>query len=78
MLDLQRIVDPRAPGREVGVGELGIELAVPGLQLLESPALQIAAQVERGGELARRLRAQREAMMAAAVAQDEIQVGERQ
>ena len=46
--------------------------------MLEGPTLQIAANVERGGELARGLRAQREPMMAAAVAHDEIQVGERQ
>ena len=78
VLNLQRIVEPGAPGREVGVGEFGIEPAVPGLQLLERPALQIAAQVERGGELARRLRPQRETMMAAAIAHDQVQVGQGQ
>ncbi len=69
---LERVVDPRLPDREVHVVEGGVDPAVPALELGHGPPDEVAANLDRCAQLARRLRPQREAVMPAVVLEQEI------
>ena len=59
---------PLTPARKVGIGQLGVQFAVPARELREAIAAKIAAHVQRRGKFGGRHRAQTETMaMSAAV-----------
>src|SRR5499426_2240060 len=70
---VERVVDPRLPGRQVDIVERGVQAAVPLRELGDGTADEIAPQLERRGELVRQLGADREAMVAAVVLQQEVE-----
>ncbi len=68
---VERIVDPAPPGNEIRVFELGVHLPDAFARIGELNRIQLAAHVERGGELGGRLRLESEPMAPQeAVAQD--------
>src|SRR5207244_13172192 len=51
---IERVVDPRPPGSEVGVAELGVEPAVPGRGIGSAAAFQLGTQFDARAQLLRR------------------------
>ena len=68
-----RIIDPGAPDGEVGIVQLGVDVALPDVQLVEVVPLEIAANVDPRCQLGRGLGGQAEAMLVAAVVELDVQ-----
>ena len=75
---IERVVDPRPPGREVGVAELGVEPAVPGRGIGRAAAFQLGTQFETRAERLRRTSREPDRMVVARISQAQVQRGKRQ
>ena len=76
--NVDRVVNPGAPGSQIDAGQIGIDLAAPRAQIGERCAIKIGAQIEHVGEPHRRRAAQRHAVAVAAAAGDQVNIGQRQ
>ena len=74
----KRVVEPGTPHRQIGVVDLDKRLTLPGLCLLDTPAAEITAQIDSGGEFGRRHGGQAEAMLSPIVVEGEVDVLENQ
>ena len=77
-LDVGRVIDPGAPGGQINLAQIRVKLAVPVAQVVERGAVQIGAQIERGGERARWRAGERDAMTVTTIDGDQLNVGQRQ
>ena len=75
---IERVVDPRPPGSEVGVAELGVEPAVPGRGIGSAAAFQLGTQFDARAQLLRRTRREPDRMLVAGISQAQVQRGKRQ
>ena len=75
---VDRVVDPLLPRRQIGVVEFGVGLPLPCLQQVEIAALEIAAHIQAAGQCRWRFGDQRKAVTSAAVAQIEGHAGQLQ
>jgi hypothetical protein len=78
LAQVERIVEPRAPGREVGGADLAVEPAVPGRRLHDAASLEMRAQLHARAEPGGRARGEAEGVLIGAVAQLQLQARERE
>nr|GEU28062.1 hypothetical protein [Tanacetum cinerariifolium] len=81
-MQFERHVDPRLPGRHVGIAQVGVQLALPHRRIRDARAKggmgEVGADIERAGQCGGRRGPDRQLMVQPVVAQPDRDAGQRQ